>query len=124
VWLWDFGDGSTSTLQNPAHVYYYPGSFSVTLAASNADGSGSKNDGPRSSPAGTPTPIGAPGAYNLSDSRRRQDDGGHNLNWVTDVVIENPGAAAAAPNIYYLESGADNFLRRGDPSGGAGRSVG
>ena len=30
-WLWDFGDGATSTLQNPSHVYSETGSFSVTL---------------------------------------------------------------------------------------------
>lgn len=37
-WLWDFGDGSTSTLQNPSHVYQQPGSYSVTLTVSGAGG--------------------------------------------------------------------------------------
>ncbi len=39
-WLWDFGDGTTSTEQNPVHTYSY-GSYSVTLAVTNADGSDS-----------------------------------------------------------------------------------
>jgi gliding motility-associated-like protein len=30
-WLWDFGDGNTSTLQNPAHVYTASGYFNVSL---------------------------------------------------------------------------------------------
>ncbi|WP_328585441.1 PKD domain-containing protein [Methanofollis ethanolicus] len=30
-WLWDFGDGNTSTEQNPAHAYTGPGSFDVNL---------------------------------------------------------------------------------------------
>lgn len=30
-WFWDFGDGLTSTLQNPTHVYATPGTYSVTL---------------------------------------------------------------------------------------------
>ncbi len=30
-WLWNFGDGSTSTLQNPTHVYNANGSYTVTL---------------------------------------------------------------------------------------------
>jgi hypothetical protein len=30
-WFWDFGDGNTSTLQNPIHVYATPGSYTVTL---------------------------------------------------------------------------------------------
>jgi PKD repeat protein len=34
IWLWDFGDGSTSTLQNPTHTYSLPGTHSVSLTAS------------------------------------------------------------------------------------------
>lgn len=30
-WLWDFGDGSTSTEKNPRHTYTKPGSYSVSL---------------------------------------------------------------------------------------------
>lgn len=32
-WLWDFGDGSTSTQQNPTHTYTTAGNFNVTLSA-------------------------------------------------------------------------------------------
>lgn len=38
-WSWDFGDGSTSTSQNPTHTYTSPGIFWVTLTVTNADGS-------------------------------------------------------------------------------------
>jgi PKD repeat protein len=38
-WAWDFGDGSTSTAQNPSHTYNTPGTYSVTLTVTNADGS-------------------------------------------------------------------------------------
>jgi PKD repeat protein len=38
-WLWDFGDGSTSTAQDPTHVYAADGIYTVALTASNADGS-------------------------------------------------------------------------------------
>lgn len=30
-WLWDFGDGATSTLQDPLHVYEVPGVYTVAL---------------------------------------------------------------------------------------------
>ena len=30
-WNWDFGDGNTSTLQNPTHQYNSPGEYDVTL---------------------------------------------------------------------------------------------
>lgn len=38
-WLWDFGDGSTSTTQNPSHSYATPGVYTVALTATNAAGS-------------------------------------------------------------------------------------
>jgi PKD repeat protein len=34
-WYWDFGDSSTSSLQNPSHIYYHSGNFSVRLIADN-----------------------------------------------------------------------------------------
>lgn len=37
-WLWNFGDGQTSTLQNPSHTYAANGNFTVTLQATNAYG--------------------------------------------------------------------------------------
>ncbi len=38
-WLWDFGDGTTSTEQSPVHTYTISGTFTVTLTASNQYGS-------------------------------------------------------------------------------------
>lgn len=37
-WLWDFGDGSTSTLQHPTHQYNSPGIYDVTLLIGNNTG--------------------------------------------------------------------------------------
>ncbi len=34
-WLWDFGDGSTSTLKNPQHTYADEGSYTVSLEIDN-----------------------------------------------------------------------------------------
>jgi gliding motility-associated-like protein len=36
--LWDFGDGTTSTIENPAHTYSAPGDYNVTFKISNALG--------------------------------------------------------------------------------------
>ena len=38
TWLWDFGDGSTSTDQNPNHTYNNPGFYDVTLSITLAGG--------------------------------------------------------------------------------------
>lgn len=35
AWAWDFGDGQTSTDQHPSHTYTDPGTYTVTLIASN-----------------------------------------------------------------------------------------
>lgn len=37
-WLWEFGDGSSSNLQNPNHTYVANGSYEVEFSATNADG--------------------------------------------------------------------------------------
>lgn len=37
-WLWDFGDGTTSTQQNPTHTYTTEGSFTVKLTISASAG--------------------------------------------------------------------------------------
>jgi signal peptidase I len=39
TWLWEFGDGATSTKRNPSHTFADAGTFSVTLNAAGADGS-------------------------------------------------------------------------------------
>lgn len=37
-WSWTFGDGSISYDQNPCHIYYYSGNYSVTLTVTNSNG--------------------------------------------------------------------------------------
>ncbi len=39
TWLWDFGNGSTNTLQNPSHTFVASGTYNVCLTASNSAGS-------------------------------------------------------------------------------------
>jgi PKD repeat protein len=38
TFAWDFGDGNTSTEENPTHTYTDPGRYSVTLMVDGADG--------------------------------------------------------------------------------------
>ena len=37
-WLWEFGDGNISTLQNPSHQYADDGTYNVTLVVTDDDG--------------------------------------------------------------------------------------
>lgn len=73
TWSWDFGDGYTSTEQNPLHVYQNSGTYSVTLSVTGLSGSSSvtKNGyisvttGPTQTGTVTPTPTQAPHTINL-----------------------------------------------------------
>ncbi len=38
AWFWDFGDGNTSTLQHPSHMYPAAGPYMVTLTVTNSNG--------------------------------------------------------------------------------------
>lgn len=42
-WLWDFGDGVTSTERDPSHTYDSVGTFTVKLTAANVDGEASRS---------------------------------------------------------------------------------
>jgi PKD repeat protein len=41
-WSWTFGDGGTSTAQNPSHQYQTDGTYTVSLTATNENGSDSE----------------------------------------------------------------------------------
>jgi parallel beta-helix repeat protein len=56
-WSWDFGDGSTSTQQNPLHVFQNAGSFTVRLTVSSAGGQNTKT---RTAYVSVASPIQAP----------------------------------------------------------------
>ena len=38
TWMWDFGDGATSTAQNPSHTYASPGAYQIKLVVNTACG--------------------------------------------------------------------------------------
>ncbi|HPH82063.1 MAG TPA: PKD domain-containing protein [Flavobacteriales bacterium] len=43
-YAWNFGDGGTSTLQNPAHIYTTPGLYTVTLIVTGTASCGGNSD--------------------------------------------------------------------------------
>lgn len=67
TWLWSFGDGHTSTEQNPNHTYELPGTYSVSLYVENNFGSDSdvKIDFVTVSPIGNGSPC--PDAATVTD---------------------------------------------------------
>src|SRR6185503_12952129 len=78
-WTWSFGDGGTSTAQNPSHSYTVPGTYNVSLRVANAVGpdSTTKNGfivaavvpvGPTAEFSGTPLSGDAPLTVNFTDT--------------------------------------------------------
>jgi gliding motility-associated-like protein len=39
AWYWEFGNGATSTLKNPSTTFFEPGTYTITLTVTNANGS-------------------------------------------------------------------------------------
>ena len=63
-WNWNFGDGSTSTLQNPSHVYTFAGTFVPSLVVTNNLGISVFAPGPAKN---TTTPLLQNGGFETGD---------------------------------------------------------
>ena len=70
---WDFGDKSTSTEENPVHIYSKPGTYTVTLKVTNGNGSGSVNKSIKIT--GTTYAFRNNTSFDLSDFRSYYYDG-------------------------------------------------
>ena len=58
-WQWNFGDGATSNLKNPKHMYSQPGQYAVTLTIKTGGGCTSNNAGAPVLIDAHPTPVAA-----------------------------------------------------------------
>jgi PKD repeat protein len=61
-WVWDFGDGGSSTEQHPTHTYTQAGIYSVTLSVVGVDGSRSAITLPNHMVVTDPNVVGPPNA--------------------------------------------------------------
>jgi uncharacterized protein (TIGR02145 family) len=105
-WSWDFGDGSSSSLQSPSHVYNNQGSYSVSLTVSNSFGSDTKdianliNVGPSgSAPIAdftvTPSTITAGGSVQFTDLSTNTP-----ASWNWDFGDGNNSTAQSPSHVY------------------------
>jgi PKD repeat protein/V8-like Glu-specific endopeptidase len=97
-WSWSFGDGGSSTLQNPSHPFASAGTFSVKLTASKSGGSSQKTKSitvtaPTTSCSGSYVYFVPAGAH----------ASGTGAMWVTDLGLLNEGSATATVNLLLLE---------------------
>jgi serine protease len=119
-WSWDFGDGYTSTAQNPSHEYSSAGTYTVELTAANADGSDTETKvdyitvtEPGSAPVadftGSPTSGDAPLTVNFTDQST-----GSPTSWSWDFgdgytsTAQNPTHEYGSAGTYTVELTASN----------------
>jgi Zn-dependent metalloprotease len=110
-WLWNFGDGNTSTLKNPVHTYMANGLYSVELIAINSIGNNSviKTDLIYVNYPTSPTVI--EDTVCVNSTATLMANGSGVLNWysvATAGSIINTGTTYVTPNLststtYYVE---------------------
>ncbi len=108
-WLWNFGDGTTSTLQNPSHRYTSTGNFTVSLTARNSFGATTVS---RSNAVVVAIPC----------LQYCTAFGGNTSFWITGVTLQTPqtsqftNSSAADPNGYGNYIGQVMTLKLGQTS--------
>ncbi|WP_292388766.1 PKD domain-containing protein [Methanosarcina sp. UBA5] len=96
-WIWDFGDGSGSTKQNPTHTYSAAGIYTVSLTVSNSNGTDSKFATVNVVPKGSPAPSYA-FITNLNSNTVSVINTGNNTLTATVPVGTEPFGAAVSPD--------------------------
>jgi PKD repeat protein len=99
--LWDFGDGNTSTDRNPVHFYTTEGDFLITLIAYTDEGCNDTLDANRLVTAELQGEVRIPNAFTPSTS-------GGNGNGAGDVN-RNPGFGEVNDVFYALVQGAQTY---------------
>jgi len=130
-WQWSFGDGGTSTAQNPAHTYLFNGTYTVTLQATNTHGSNSlvKTDyiivNKPAGPVGNDTTVCNPSVAVLGAT------GNGTIKWYSSTASTSPlysgntytTPVLASTTTYYAEdntTGAITHCGKTDSVGGGG----
>ncbi|WP_166437266.1 PKD domain-containing protein [Niastella caeni] len=111
-WLWDFGDGTTSTAQNPSHAYTTTGFYTVSLTVTSSTGckntytvnryirivSGVKAEFDNSKPVSCQAP------YEIDFTNQSSGPGNMTFQWDlgngTNSTQSNPSTTYAATNTY------------------------
>jgi PKD repeat protein len=112
IWSWDFGDGATSTEQNPTHTYLSRGTYTVSLTVKNAYGTSTaiKKDyitvgmGPRADFVGTPTSGDVPLMVVFTDKTS-----GQVTKWTWDFG-DGKGSNEQNPTHTYWTAGTYNVI--------------
>ena len=116
-YLWEFGDGSTSTEANPVHSYAVSGTYAVTLTVTGGGGDASASDDVEILPGFDEMLTGGPTAPNgktwvLSPSYTAGVDGGSAVEPSMTILL--PGAENLLTIIGFPEEYNDEFTFKSD----------
>jgi PKD repeat protein len=101
-WAWTFGDGGTSTAQNPSHTYTAAGTFTVVLTATNTYGS----DAETKTGYITVTEPTVGGAMHVADINVYRVQSGRKYYGRADVtILDNGGAVVSGATVTALYTG-------------------
>jgi len=117
AWSWAFGDGGISSSRNPSHTYTTPGSYSVSLQVTTADGQNTKTRAAYIQPCQTPVarfsgaPVSglAPLRVQFADSTTGAPVGwSWNFGDGTTNATQNPSHVYSTPGTYTVSLKAEN----------------
>lgn len=100
-WSWSFGDGSTSSSQNPVHAFVAPGTYTVALTASKA---GSASTTTRQ------VDVTSVVAYRTLISAAAQTGGVGGTSWRTELTLFNSGLEGATVTLALLPGTATRTI--------------
>ena len=103
-WLWSFGDGATSTAQNPVHAFAAQASYAVSLTVANATSS---------SVISRTISVVAPSSYRTLLPVAAQTNGVGGSVWRTELTLFNGGREAATGQFTFIPGGGGAVLTRG-----------
>jgi len=113
-WSWDFGDGTTSTLRNPSHLWTREGSYHVTLRVSGPGGTDTASHTVTVAEGTSPDPtLDDPGTHAWVIPGSAHTPGLNGTSWVTDVVLQSAGPADAMATLFFLPNDGDGSSATG-----------
>ncbi|HLJ75741.1 MAG TPA: PKD domain-containing protein, partial [Thermoanaerobaculia bacterium] len=93
AWSWSFGDGTSSTLQNPVHAYSGPGTYTINVTVFNQGSS---------SVASRQITVNAFAPYHSLVSASAQTSGANGSAWRTELTLFNSGNEAATGQYVFV----------------------
>ncbi len=103
TWIWSFGDGSTSTAQNPVHSYGGPGTYTVSLYAANSA---------NSSTAIKSISVASLPPYRSLISAAAQQNGIGGTSWRTELSLFNAGTQGASVTALFIPAAGGTMVTR------------